>query len=70
MRVHPGIDLQWDDMGSTEVLDRVRAERDNPQADVWFGAPAELFERAAREGLLEAYTRRRTTRPASGTGRT
>jgi hypothetical protein len=56
MRVHPGIDLQWDDMGSTEVLDRVRAERDNPQADVWFGAPAELFERAAREGLLEAYT--------------
>jgi iron(III) transport system substrate-binding protein len=56
MRVHPDIDLQWDDMGSTEVLDRVRAERDNPQADVWFGAPAELFERATREGLLEAYT--------------
>ena len=56
MRVHPGIDLQWDDMGSTEVLDRVRAERDNPQANVWFGAPAELFERAAHEGLLEPYT--------------
>jgi len=56
MRVHPEIDLQWDDMGSTEVLDRVRAEHDNPQADVWFGAPTELFARAAREGLLEAYT--------------
>jgi iron(III) transport system substrate-binding protein len=56
MRVHPDIDLQWDDMGSTEVLDRVRAERDNPQADVWFGSPSELFERATREGLLEAYT--------------
>ena len=56
MQVHPGIDLQWDDMGSTEVLDRVRAERDNPQADVWFGAPAELFQRAARDGLLESYT--------------
>lgn len=56
MRVHPEIDLQWDDMGSTEVLDRVRAERDNPQADVWFGAPADLFQRAAQEGLLEPYT--------------
>ena len=55
MHAHPEIDLQWDDMGSTEVLDRVRAERDNPQADVWFGAPSELFDRAAREGLLEAY---------------
>jgi iron(III) transport system substrate-binding protein len=56
MQAHPDIDLQWDDMGSTEVLDRVRAERDNPQADVWFGAPSELFDRATREGLLESYT--------------
>jgi iron(III) transport system substrate-binding protein len=55
MRLHPDIDLQWDDMGSTEVLDRVRAERDNPQADVWFGAPADLFARAAEDGLLQPY---------------
>lgn len=52
---HPGIDLRWLDMGSQEVLDRVRSERANPQADVWFGGPHTLFERAAREGLLTAY---------------
>jgi iron(III) transport system substrate-binding protein len=55
-KVHPGIDVQWMDMGSQGVLDRLRAEKVNPQADVWFGAPAEAFQRAAREGLLEAYT--------------
>ena len=52
---HPAIDVQWLDMGSQEVLDRLRAEKANPQADVWFGAPAEIFERAAGEGLLAAY---------------
>ena len=53
---HPSIDVQWVDMGSQEVLDRLRAEAANPQADVWFGAPAEIFERAAKENLLEPYT--------------
>jgi iron(III) transport system substrate-binding protein len=54
-KAHPDIDVQWVDMGSQEVLDRVRAEKDNPQADVWFGAPAEAFDRATREKLLEPY---------------
>jgi iron(III) transport system substrate-binding protein len=49
---HPDVDVQWVDMGSQEVLDRVRSERANPQADVWFGAPAETFQQAAEEGLL------------------
>jgi iron(III) transport system substrate-binding protein len=53
---NPTVDVQWVDMGSQEVLDRVRAEAANPQADLWFGAPAEVFERAAREGFLDAYT--------------
>jgi iron(III) transport system substrate-binding protein len=53
---HPDVDVQWVDMGSQEVLDRLRAEKANPQADVWFGAPAEIFGRAAGEGLLEPYT--------------
>lgn len=52
---HPDIDVQWVDMGSQEVIDRIRAEAANPQADVWFGAPAEIFDRAAAEGLLEPY---------------
>lgn len=52
---YPHIDVQWVDMGSQEVLDRVRGEGVNPQADVWFGAPAESFARAASEGLLMPY---------------
>ena len=55
-RANPSIDVQWVDMGSQEVIDRLRAEKANPQADLWFGAPAEIFERAAKEGLLESYT--------------
>lgn len=51
----PDVDLQWVDMGSQEVLDRVRSEKANPQADVWYGGPAWFFSRAANEGLLEAY---------------
>jgi iron(III) transport system substrate-binding protein len=54
-KTHPEVDVQWVDMGSQDVLDRLRSERANPQADVWFGAPAETFTRAANEGLLEPY---------------
>jgi iron(III) transport system substrate-binding protein len=54
-RTDSTVDVQWVDMGSQEVLDRLRAEAANPQADLWFGAPAEIFERAAKEGLLAPY---------------
>ena len=52
---NPDIDVQTLDMGSQEVLDRLRSERANPQADVWWGAPAENFETAANEDLLDAF---------------
>jgi iron(III) transport system substrate-binding protein len=55
-KANPTIDVQWVDMGSQDVLDRMRAEKANPQADLWFGAPAEVFDRAANENLLEPYT--------------
>jgi iron(III) transport system substrate-binding protein len=54
--VRPDVDVQFVDMGSQEILDRLRAERANPQADVWFGAPSWMFERATVEGLLAPYT--------------
>lgn len=54
-KANPGVDVQWLDMGSQDVLDRLRGEKENPQADVWFGAPTEIFERAGKEGLLEPY---------------
>ena len=53
--LHPGVDVQTMDMGSQEVYERIRSERANPQADVWWGAPAPLFEQAAQDGLLDAF---------------
>jgi iron(III) transport system substrate-binding protein len=54
--LHPDVDVQFLDMGSQEVLDRLRSERANPQADVWWGAPASTFEDGARDSLLAAFT--------------
>jgi iron(III) transport system substrate-binding protein len=53
--LHPDQDVQWLDMGSQDVYDRIRTERSNPQADVWWGAPSITFLRAERESLLERY---------------
>ncbi|MFP3941281.1 MAG: extracellular solute-binding protein [Thermoanaerobaculia bacterium] len=52
---NPRIDVRWLDMGSQEVFDRIRSERSNPQADVWFGGPDTIFSRGAEEGLLAPY---------------
>jgi iron(III) transport system substrate-binding protein len=52
---HPAIDVQWLDMGSQDAYDRIRTERENPQADVWWGAPMTAFARAEQEGLLDRY---------------
>jgi iron(III) transport system substrate-binding protein len=52
---HPDQDVQWMDMGSQDVYDRIRTERNNPQADLWWGAPSITFMRAERESLLAPY---------------
>jgi iron(III) transport system substrate-binding protein len=52
---HPDVDVRWLDMGSQEIYDRIRSEKANPQADVWFGGPATIFARGARDGLLEPF---------------
>jgi iron(III) transport system substrate-binding protein len=54
-RQHPDVDVRWLDLGSQEVLDRLRIERVNPQADIWFGGPTTLFARGVAESLLAAY---------------
>jgi iron(III) transport system substrate-binding protein len=51
----PDIDVRWLDMGSQEILDRLRFERVNPQADVWFGGPATIFELGIEDSLLQPY---------------
>lgn len=34
-QAHPEVDVQFLDIRSREVLDRLRAERNRPQADLW-----------------------------------
>ena len=50
--LHPTYDVRWLDMGSQEILDRLRFERVNPQADVWFGGPSVLFDRGVQDSLI------------------
>ncbi len=54
-RRRPDIDVRWLDMGSQEILDRLRFERVNPQADVWFGGPSTIFDRGIEDSLLTPY---------------
>jgi len=49
---HPDVDVQFLDMGSREILERVRVERNRPQADLWWGASHTTFQTAAEENLL------------------
>jgi iron(III) transport system substrate-binding protein len=51
----PDIDVRWLDMGSHEILDRLRFERVNPQADVWFGGPTTTFDLGIEDSLLQPY---------------
>ena len=51
----PDIDVRWLDMGSQEILDRLRFERVNPQADVWFGGPSSIFDRGIHDSVLAPY---------------
>jgi len=53
--IHPDVEIQFLDMGSREILERVRAERNRPQADLWWGAAHTTFQTAAEENLLTPY---------------
>jgi len=55
-QANPGVDVQWLDMVSQDVYNRISAERKRPACDVWWGAPSTMFMQAAEEGLLEEYT--------------
>lgn len=54
-RENPDINVRWLFLGSQEVLDRLRFERVNPQADVWFGGPTSIFDRGVADSLLQPY---------------
>ena len=50
-----GIRVELLTMSSGEVLSRLRAEKANPQTDVWFGGGSDAFIQAKAEGLIRAY---------------
>ena len=50
-----GIKVKFVRMSGGETLSRIRAEKNNPQASLWYGGSADSFIMAKKEGLLEAY---------------
>ena len=52
---YPDANVQFLDMGSRQVLERVTVERNRPQADLWWGASHTTFQTAADENLLAQY---------------
>lgn len=48
-----GVEVRWVRLSSGELLTRVRAERQRPQASVWFGGASAELTFAAAEGLLQ-----------------
>ena len=50
-----GIKVNWIRMSSGETLARLRAEKENPQADVWWGGTVDPHSIGAMEGLTESY---------------
>jgi iron(III) transport system substrate-binding protein len=55
-RAHPDVDVVSVYDGSRNLLARLRAEKSNPQASVWWGGDVAALEIAGREGLLQEYT--------------
>ncbi|MBN2396568.1 MAG: ABC transporter substrate-binding protein [Candidatus Atribacteria bacterium] len=50
-----GIKTQYLRLSTGECFNRLRAEKDNPQASVWFMGPGDVYRVAATEGLLHPY---------------
>ena len=50
-----GIKVEFLTMSSGEVLTRLRAEKSNPGADVWFGGGSDAFIQAKKEGLTAPF---------------
>ncbi len=51
-----GIEVEYVRMSAGEVLARIEAEKENPQASVWFGGSNTSHINASEKGLLAPYT--------------
>ena len=47
-----GVEVEYLYLGGAELVDRIRAEKSNPQADIIYGNPSNVFEQMKQEGLL------------------
>ncbi len=54
-KAHPDVDVVTVYLSPPTLLERVRTERTNPQAGVWWGADSATLDVAAKEGLLLPY---------------
>lgn len=50
-----GIKVDAVRMSSGEILGRIKAEKGNPKASVWWGGPADGFIQAKEDGMLDKY---------------
>lgn len=50
-----GVEAQFVRIGAGEILARIRAEKNNPQAGLWLAGAADNFIQAANEGLLAPH---------------
>jgi len=53
---HPDVEVEVLTMGAQQILERVRGEKANPQADFWWGGTQSALMVAASEDLLESFT--------------
>ena len=54
-RANSGTDVVMTRKSSGEILDQVRAERQHPTVDVWWGGTGDAHLQAGSEGLLQPY---------------
>jgi iron(III) transport system substrate-binding protein len=52
---HPDVEVEVLTMGAQQILERVRGEKANPQADFWWGGTQSALMTAASEDLLESF---------------
>lgn len=53
--MYPGVTVHVLPMGAQNALDRAMAERNNPQADILWGGPQDMFLTAKEAGILHPY---------------
>ncbi|WP_050616640.1 extracellular solute-binding protein [Bacillus testis] len=52
---YPDIEVEVLTMGAQQILERIRGEKSNPQADFWWGGTQSALMTAADEDLLASY---------------